>query len=122
MGLRYRVAYPIPTLRGRSIDVAFTRAKLAVFVDGCFWHACPVHGTKPRANRDWWEAKLATNARRDAETNALLAADGWLVLRIWEHEEPRDAASRVRAALEQRSMPVERQLNRPDRQLGSPAA
>ncbi len=61
-GYRYRVHYPVPGLPRRTIDIAFTRAKAAVFIDGCFWHGCPEHGTRPRSNADWWQAKLAANA------------------------------------------------------------
>ncbi|MGO1738111.1 MAG: very short patch repair endonuclease [Actinomycetaceae bacterium] len=98
-GLRYRVTYPVPGNRRRSIDIAFTRAKVAVFVDGCFWHGCPAHGTKPRANSDWWRIKLATNQARDADTNVLLRDAGWHVVRIWEHTDPTEAAEAVLATL-----------------------
>jgi DNA mismatch endonuclease (patch repair protein) len=97
MGLRYRVQLAVPGNRRRSIDVAFTRARLAVFVDGCFWHACPNHGTSPRTNSDWWQWKLKRNVARDRDTDRLLTAASWTVLRIWEHEDPRAAATRVRA-------------------------
>ena len=98
MGLRYRVHLAVPGNRRRSIDIAFTRARLAVFVDGCFWHACPDHGTSPRTNSDWWQWKLERNVARDRDTDHLLAAAGWTVLRIWEHEDPNAAATRVRAS------------------------
>lgn len=94
-GLRYRVAYPVPGQRRRTIDVAFTRQRLAVFVDGCFWHSCPEHGTSPRQNSEWWRTKLAANLARDADTNAVLASQGWRVLRVWEHEEPEEVATTV---------------------------
>lgn len=94
-GLRYRVAYPVPGNARRSIDIAFTKAKVAVFIDGCFWHGCPEHGTRPRSNADWWDTKIQRNAARDAETDDVLAAAGWLVLRFWEHEEPVAVARRV---------------------------
>lgn len=97
MGLRYRVQFAVPGNRRRSIDIAFTRVRLAVFVDGCFWHACPDHGTSPRTNSDWWQWKLERNVARDRDTDRLLTAAGWTVLRIWEHEDPRAAATRVRA-------------------------
>ena len=68
-GYRYRVVHPVPGNRRRSIDIAFTRAGVAVFVDGCFWHGCPEHGTRPRANSDWWSTKLAANHARDEDTD-----------------------------------------------------
>jgi DNA mismatch endonuclease (patch repair protein) len=103
-GLRYRVIYPVPGQRRRSIDVAFTRAKVAVFVDECFWHSCPEHGTKPRANSGWWETKLAANTARDRDTDRLLEENGWVVVRVWEHEDPDEAARRVQAVLDARRL------------------
>jgi DNA mismatch endonuclease (patch repair protein) len=95
-GLRYRVAWPIPSWRRRSIDIAFTRAKVAVFIDGCFWHGCPMqHKGKPSANSEWWAAKLARNQARDRETNHHLEEAGWSVLRIWEHDDPAEAMLRI---------------------------
>lgn len=94
-GYRYRVAWPIPGMPRRSVDIAFTRARLAVFVDGCFWHSCPVHATSPVANGEWWSEKLAKNRARDAATSAHLAGLGWTVVRIWEHESPDDAAQLI---------------------------
>lgn len=94
-GLRYRVTYPVPGLARRTIDIAFTRAKVAVFLDGCFWHSCPEHRTSPRSNADWWRTKLERNAARDTETTAALEADGWTVLRFWEHESPEEIAAAV---------------------------
>ncbi|WP_346536258.1 very short patch repair endonuclease [Micromonospora sp. DPT] len=101
-GYRYRVAWPIPGLRRRTIDIAFTRARVAVFIDGCFWHSCPQHKTSPAANSDWWSKKLETNRLRDFETNAHLEALAWSVLRIWEHESPADAVARVADRLSER--------------------
>jgi DNA mismatch endonuclease (patch repair protein) len=94
-GLRYRVNHP--QLPGRP-DIAFTRAKVAVFVDGCFWHRCPEHGTMPRNNRDWWQTKLDRNVARDRVKDAALADLGWTVLHVWEHEPPLVAADRVEQA------------------------
>ncbi len=96
-GLRYRV--DVAPIRGRRrADLVFTRAKVAVYVDGCFWHRCPVHATTPKANRAWWVAKLDANAARDRATDRDLDAAGWTVVRVWEHEQPAAAASRVLAA------------------------
>lgn len=75
--------------------MAFTRAKVAVFVDGCFWHGCPEHGTMPRSNSEWWTTKLAANHARDRDTDRVLEAQGWTVVRVWEHESPDLAAMRV---------------------------
>ncbi|MGC5583463.1 very short patch repair endonuclease [Ornithinimicrobium sp. W1665] len=98
-GHRFRVVHPVPGNRRRSIDIAFTRARLAVFVDGCFWHGCPEHGTQPRANGPWWAAKLAANQARDADTDRLLRDAGWSVVRIWEHEDVAVATAAVESAL-----------------------
>ncbi len=94
-GLRYRVdTAPLPGVRRRA-DVVFTRVKVAVFVDGCFWHSCPVHATRPKANAAWWRAKLEATVRRDRDTDTTLAAAGWMVVRVWEHEPALEAADRV---------------------------
>lgn len=103
-GLRYRVdARPLATLRRRA-DIVFPRLKIAVFVDGCFWHNCPVHGSAPRANADWWRDKLAGNAIRDRDTDARLAAAGWTVVRIWEHESAADAARSIQWIVDSKRM------------------
>ncbi|MBB5106337.1 DNA mismatch endonuclease (patch repair protein) [Streptomyces spectabilis] len=83
----------------RTIDIAFTRAKVAVFLDGCFWHGCPEHATQPKANAEWWRHKLDRNIARDTETNERLTDEGWIVLRFWEHEAPDRVAERVAAAV-----------------------
>lgn len=94
-GLRYRVAYkPLKGVR-RSADMAFTRVKVAVFVDGCFWHGCPAHHTSPKTNAEYWANKIEVNQARDRDTDALFAAAGWAVVRIWEHEDVTLAADRV---------------------------
>jgi DNA mismatch endonuclease (patch repair protein) len=97
-GLRFRCDYPIEVLDRRPIrvDVVFTRPRIAVFLDGCFWHSCPAHSNTPRANQSYWKPKLARNVERDIETDAALAAVGWTPVRVWEHEEPHLAAARVR--------------------------
>lgn len=100
-GHRFRVVYPVPDNRRRSIDIAFTKAKVAVFVDGCFWHGCPEHGTQPRTNSDWWTTKLAANMARDTDTDQLLRQAGWCVLRIWEHEDVSAALAMVQGALDE---------------------
>ncbi|MCU7722287.1 very short patch repair endonuclease [Actinoplanes sp. KI2] len=99
MGLRFRVTMPIPGMPRRTMDIAFTRARVAVFVDGCFWHVCPEHATRPAANSDWWFRKLTGNQARDVATNDHLAALGWRVVRIWEHENPAEAADRIAAVV-----------------------
>lgn len=99
LGLRYRLQHRIGRTRP---DMAFIGAKLAVFVDGCFWHGCPLHSTKPKNNREFWEQKLRRNVARDAEQNQWLKSQGWRVLRIWEHEidtSPADCARRIAVML-----------------------
>lgn len=83
----------------RRADVVFPRLRVAVYVDGCFWHSCPQHATYPKNNAEWWADKLAANVARDRATDDALAAAGWQVIRIWEHEDPVAAAGRVAAAL-----------------------
>lgn len=98
-GLRYRVALrPIEGIR-RSADLVFPRARVAVFVDGCFWHQCPEHFRMPATNRDYWEPKLEGNVVRDRQTDDLLRADGWTVVRVWEHELAVEAATRIEDAV-----------------------
>ncbi|ATO65159.1 very short patch repair endonuclease [Mycobacterium avium subsp. hominissuis] len=94
-GLRYRVDAAIPGLPRRRADILFTRAKVAVLVDGCFWHGCPEHKTAPTTNGEWWAAKLARNIERDRETDAHLRSFGWTVLRVWEHEDMKHAATDI---------------------------
>lgn len=95
-GLRFRknllLRLPERTVRP---DVVFTRQKVAVFVDGCFWHRCPEHGTSPRFNSAYWKAKLDRNVERDRQVDAALRADGWTSLRVWEHEAPDEGVERV---------------------------
>lgn len=97
-GLRFRVDLPLPELPRRRADIVFTRARIAVFVDGCFWHSCPDHATRPAHNAEWWSEKLAKNVARDRETDQRLTAAGWTVLRFWEHTDPVEAADAVAAA------------------------
>ena len=95
-GLRYRVdVAPLPALRRRA-DVVFGPAKVALFVDGCFWHGCPAHGTRPtHANPAYWVNKIRRNQERDRHTDGLLEEAGWLSIRIWEHDDPGEAAARI---------------------------
>lgn len=99
-GLRFRVHYrPEPSLR-RTPDIVFTRARVVVFVDGCFWHQCPDHKTVPIANAEWWATKLNANTQRDRDTDARFTALGWTVVRTWEHTPPELAADLVEQALD----------------------
>lgn len=94
-GFRYRVAArPLKPVR-RTADLVFRSARVAVFVDGCFWHRCPDHATDPQTNSNYWRPKLERNVERDRETDVLLANAGWLSVRVWEHEDPGKAARRI---------------------------
>jgi DNA mismatch endonuclease (patch repair protein) len=87
----------------------FPRDRLAIFVDGCFWHACPQHATWPKRNADWWREKILRNVARDRDTDERLAEMGWTVLRVWEHEDTSVAADRVeRELLRLRDIPPAR--------------
>ncbi len=98
-GMRYFVhRRPLAHLR-READLVFPRRRVAVFVDGCFWHLCPEHGVRPGTNSNYWTEKLDRNARRDRETDELLKAAGWSVVRVWEHEDADSAAARVVTAV-----------------------
>ena len=102
MGLRYRVdVRPVKEVRRRA-DTVFGGAKVAVFVDGCFWHCCPEHGTLPATNADYWVTKLHRNAERDRETDSLVKAAGWRVIRVWEHVDPNTAAARIARSVRSR--------------------
>ncbi len=104
-GLRFRTHFKVlPSVRG-DVDVAFTRQRVAVFIDGCFWHGCPQHATRPATNGDWWRQKLDGNIARDIRTNAALATAGWTVLRFWEHSDPREVAAAVKTTLASCSPP-----------------
>jgi DNA mismatch endonuclease (patch repair protein) len=84
----------------RSVpDIVFGPARVAVYVDGCFWHSCPMHATRPVHNAGWWEDKLRRNVERDRATDRALIEAGWHVIRIWEHEDPVAAADKVEAAV-----------------------
>lgn len=102
-GFRYRVAFHLRAGHRRvRPDLVFVGLKVAVYVDGCFWHMCPVHGSVPRTNRLYWEPKLRRNAERDREATAALEADGWRVVRLWEHVPAAEMAAIVVGALRQR--------------------
>lgn len=101
-GLRYRVhVRPLVGLR-RTADIVHRPTKVAVFMDGCFWHGCPDHFVEPRTNSAFWVPKIEANIRRDRETDAALVAAGWRVVRVWEHEDPSLAADRVILAVAER--------------------
>jgi len=94
-GLRYRVhRRPVKGVR-READVVFGPTRVAVFVDGCFWHGCPEHATWPKNNAEFWRRKIEGNRARDLDTDARLAEAGWVAVRVWEHEDPAEAAARI---------------------------
>jgi DNA mismatch endonuclease (patch repair protein) len=97
-GFRFKVDSLVISGLRRRVDIVFTRVRLAVFVDGCYWHGCPQHGTRARANSEYWLAKIRENQIRDLDTDKRLTAAGWTVLRIWEHEDIPSAADRVETA------------------------
>lgn len=107
-GFRFRKDYPI---RADSVlvrpDIAFTRRRVAVFVDGCFWHKCPAHGQIPATNTSFWAAKLAANVDRDRRQDQLLAAAGWRVVRIWEHATVEDGVLAVASAFRTTESPLD---------------
>jgi DNA (cytosine-5)-methyltransferase 1 len=98
LGLRYRVDHKIKGTR-RRVDIAFPKDRVAIYVDGCFWHGCPLHRTLPKKNREWWGTKLESNTQRDRDTDASLRATGWEVLRFWEHDDPAASAAKVHELL-----------------------
>jgi DNA mismatch endonuclease (patch repair protein) len=98
-GLRFRKEVAVrPARRLRRVDIVFPRVRLAVFLDGCFWHGCPEHGNEPKKNIDYWRPKLARNVARDAQVSSELVSAGWHVIRIWEHEDTEVAAARIERA------------------------
>lgn len=98
-GLRYRVDRGVLPGTRRRADIVFTKSRVAVEVRGCFWHACPTHGTMPRANRAWWTEKMRGNAARDLDTEHRMAAAGWQLIIVWEHDDIESAADVIRAAV-----------------------
>lgn len=104
-GLRFRKDYRVDLVERRvRVDIAFPRRRLAVFVDGCFWHRCPEHATDPITHHGFWSEKLRRNVERDRQVDAALLLGGWTVLRFWEHEEPVDAAELVVEMLRSRDL------------------
>lgn len=102
LGLRFRIHQrPLSDLR-READILFRPSRVVVMVDGCFWHGCPVHGTWPSSNAGWWREKIEGNRRRDQDTSDRLADAGWLVIRVWEHDEPDAAARQIAEVVEAR--------------------
>lgn len=101
-GIRYRIHVPVLTKPRRVADVAFSGLRVAVFVDGCFWHGCPLHATWPKENAEFWRAKILANQARDRDTDERLRAEGWKVVRVWAHEEPKVAAARIAHVVERR--------------------
>ncbi len=101
LGHRYRVDFPIRPSGGRLVrpDIVFPARRIAVYIDGCFWHGCPTHGTRSATNRRYWDEKIAANQARDARITAALEADGWTVLRFWEHDDPGDAARLISSSV-----------------------
>jgi DNA mismatch endonuclease, patch repair protein len=99
MRFRKQLTIRLAGSRWTRPDAAFTRERVALYVDGCFWHRCPEHGTEPGSNPGYWGPKLDRNVRRDRDTDHQLAQLGWLVVRVWEHEDQEQVADRVEAAL-----------------------
>ncbi|GAA2282240.1 very short patch repair endonuclease [Actinomadura luteofluorescens] len=98
-GLRFRVNMrPVASIR-RTADIVFTRAKVAVFIDGCFWHGCPQHYVAAKTNVAYWENKIKKNRERDEETARALSEAGWTVLRFWSHENPDTTARIIKATV-----------------------
>jgi DNA mismatch endonuclease, patch repair protein len=97
--LRYRLHVPVPGAARRRIDIAFASSRVAVFVDGCFWHGCPEYVAHSHTHSDYWAAKIAANRQRDEDTDRRLSALGWRVIRVWEHEDVVIAADRVEIAV-----------------------
>src|SRR5262249_9210025 len=115
MGLRFRTHKVVVRGLRRTPDISFVRARVAVFVDGCFWHCCPQHATWPKANRKWWRRKLALNVARDRDTDARLRLVGWTPIRVWGHEDVLHAACKIATVVRQGA----RRINRSSlRQVG----
>ena len=94
-GLRYRLQSKVPGSNRRTIDIAFPRQKVAVFIDGCFWHGCPIHHTVARTNAAFWATKVARNRERDRDTNRMLVEADWITARFWEHQPTEEIVDRI---------------------------
>jgi DNA mismatch endonuclease, patch repair protein len=102
-GLRFRVHQPVIPGSRRRTDIVFPSVRVAVFIDGCFWHGCPVHGTMPKSNREFWEGKFQVNRERDRDTDHLLRDLGWTVLRFWEHAGVEEVVSEIEAVVKSKA-------------------
>lgn len=102
LGLRYRISCRPEAAIRRTADLVFRRTKVAVFIDGCYWHGCPEHFHQPRANVDYWAGKIGGNVAHDRETDRLLRERGWEVVRIWEHQEPAVGAKLIASVVQTR--------------------
>lgn len=94
-GMRFRINVPVPGMPRRSMDVAWSGKRIAVFIDGCYWHECLDHSSIPKVNAEYWAPKIERNRQRDEETDGYLRAQGWVVLRFWEHESVEDGRNRA---------------------------
>lgn len=103
LGLRNRLQVPVLAKPRRVADVTFVGPRVAVFVDGCFWHGCPEHATWPKKNAEFWRNKILANQARDRDTDARLRQDGWEVVRVWAHEKPKAAAARIAKIVRRRT-------------------
>lgn len=103
LGLRFRLDRQVVTGTRRRVDIVFGPSKVAVMVDGCFWHGCETHGSHvPSVNVTYWSEKIRTNRERDTDTDRRLRSDGWQVFRVWEHDDPAQAARRIKRAVDRR--------------------
>jgi DNA mismatch endonuclease (patch repair protein) len=101
-GMRYRLHQALLQKPRRVADIVFRGSQVAVFVDGCFWHGCPLHASWPKSNAEFWRQKIEDNRARDQDTDSRLKTEGWLVVRVWEHEDPDSAAERIAAMIRAR--------------------
>jgi DNA mismatch endonuclease (patch repair protein) len=102
-GLRYRIHYPLPGLKRCTCDLAVPRLKIAIFLDGCFWHGCPIHPPVVKKNKEFWFQKIDRNRKRDVQMTEFLVSGGWTVLRFWEHEQAADIAQSILSVVDAKS-------------------